>query len=192
MKYRLPPLLLFAFLMLAGASPISAAEPVIRGVYALELGMTPEEARAALAEDDRFQRIAGREHQGFPLYQTTLGDHRLWVRPTFTEGRLVRIALRFRETASPNEVGPTITGQLRFARDALAARFGEPDRVPIPIEGLDRRAFRRGDSLVSYAWQRGERHARLMLWREDFTYGLDIILAEHRERGAAESGTEAF
>ena len=193
MKRRLSPLLLFAALLLAGAAPTPAAdEPLIRGVYDLQLGMSPAQARAALEGDDRFQPIAGRAFQGFPLYQTSLGEHRLWVRPTFSEGRLVRIALRFRATASPNDVDPLITGQLRFARDALAARFGEPDRVPIAIAGLDRRAFQRGKSLVSHAWQRGERHARLMLWREEFTYGLDIVLAEHAERGASESAAEAF
>jgi hypothetical protein len=154
--------------------------------------MSPDEARRAMAGDKRFQRIAGRSFEGFPLFQTRLGEHRLRVRPTFTEGRLVKIALRFRETASPNEVDPLIIDQLRFAAQALSTRFGEPQRTPIPVQGLDRRDFRRGESLVSHAWQRGERHARLMLWRDGFEHGVDIVLAEHREPKAGESAAEAF
>ena len=186
------PYTLLAVLLLVTAGAVHAQKPIIQGVYDLQLGMSPEQARAAMTGDERFQRIAGREFQGFPLFQTTLGEHRLRVRPTFTEGRLVKIALRFRETASPNEVDPIITGQLRFARDALSRRFGAPDRTPIPLEGLDRRDFRRGESLVSQAWQRGERYARIMLWREDFTHGAEIVLTEEAPSDPAQDAAEAF
>lgn len=183
--------LLLPLLLALSAAP-RAEEPMIQGVYDLRLGMSPEQAEAAMEEDERFQRIAGRHFQGFPLYQTALGEHRLRVHPTFSDDHLVSIALRFRETVSPNDVNPVIRDQLRFAAGALSARFGEPDRVPIPAQGLDGGDFRRGASLVSHAWQRGERHARIMLWREGFEHGVDIVLAEHREQGTGEGAAGAF
>ncbi|HKL77472.1 MAG TPA: hypothetical protein VJ985_03780 [Gammaproteobacteria bacterium] len=173
-------------------TPSLAAAPAIQGVYELKLGQSRAEAESALATDNRFRRIAGRFHNDFPLYEVTLGEHELRVRPAFTNDRLTEITLRFREQASPNDVGPVVLPQLRFARDTLTARFGEPDERARVIDELDRRDFRDGERVPTHSWRRGERRAQVMIWRDRFTYGAEIVLAEGRRASEEGSAAEAF
>lgn len=181
-----------AALMLSLATAPSQAEPVIDGVFSLKLGQTPAEAEATLAQDDRFRRIAGRHYQDFPLYETTLGMHELRVRPDFQEGALVEIELRFREQTSANDVAEVIRAQVRFAVGALSGRFGEADRTPIPLAEIEPGVFEDGGRVVSYQWRRGKRLAEVALWRERFTYGTAIVLAEQHTREETDSAAEAF
>ncbi len=184
-------LAVLALIMALPSIPVGAA-PEIRGVYALKLGQTRSEARGALETDNHFRPIAGREFRGFPLYEVTLGGHELRVRPVFREDRLVEIALRFRRDASANDVGPVLHDQLRFGVETLSARFGEPDRAHFVIREIDRRDFVDGERVPTHEWVRGERVARLMLWQERFTYGVEIVLAELRAENQGESAAEAF
>lgn len=170
----------------------TSAAPAIQGVYGLQLGQTPEEARTTLAGDDRFRSIAGRSYKGFPLYAVTLGGHELRVRPEFQEDRLVEIALRFREQASPNDVDPVIHPQLRFALGTLSSRFGEPDEEHLVIADIDQRDFSDGERIPTHTWRRGERRAQIVIWRDRFTYGAEIVLAEGRRASAEDSAAEAF
>jgi hypothetical protein len=182
---------LTAFCLFLLTAHVSAAQ-AIQGVYGLELGQSREEARTTLAEDDRFRGIAGRSYKGFPLYEVTLGDHELRVRPEFQEDRLVEIALRFREDASPNDVEPVIHPQLRFARGTLSSRFGEPDERHLVIENIDQRDFSDGERVPTHTWRRGERRAQIMIWRDRFTYGAEIVLAEGQRASAEDSAAGAF
>ncbi|HKJ71468.1 MAG TPA: hypothetical protein VKA55_06915 [Gammaproteobacteria bacterium] len=184
-------LALTALLLLAPLAAARAA-PEIQGVYSLKLGQTRAEAESTLAGDDRFDRIAGRHYKDFPLYDTTLGGHEMRVRPTFEDGKLVEIELRFRQIVSPNDVTPVIRDQVRFAVDALSQRFGEPDRQPIPVERIDPRVFEDGGRVVSHQWRRGQRLAEVDLWRERFDFGAAIVLAEQHTREQADSAAEAF
>ena len=169
-----------------------AAAPAIEGVYGLKLGQSRAEAESALATDSHFRRIAGRFHNDFPLYEVTLGDYELRVRPEFSDDRLTEITLRFREQASPNDVGPVVLPQLRFARDTLAARFGEPDERHLVIDELDRRDFSDGERLPTHSWRSDERRAQVMIWRDRFTYGAEIVLAEGKRASEAGSAAGAF
>jgi hypothetical protein len=171
---------------------LAGAAETIQGVYSLKLGHSRAVAESTLAEDDRFRRIAGRFTDGFPLYETTLGDHELRVHPAFQDGTLVEIALRFREHASPNDVDPIIRPQVEFAVGALAGRFGEPDRVPIPVDQIEPGVFQDGERVVSHQWRRGKRLAEVALWRDRFTFGAAIVLAEQHTREADTSASEAF
>ena len=182
----LPALLLLLF------TTDTAAAPAIQGVYKLKLGQTRDEARTTLASDDHFRAIAGRSYKGFPLYEVALGGHELRVRPEFKEDRLVEIALRFRENASPNDVEPVVHPQLRFARGTLSSRFGEPDERHLVIENIDQRDFSDGERVPTHTWRRGERRAQIMIWRDRFTFGAEIVLAEGRKASAEDSAAEAF
>lgn len=177
-----------ALLLVSGG--IQAAE--IEGVYSLKLGQSRAEAEASLARDERFRRIAGRFTEGFPLYETTLGEHELRVHPTFQDGTLVEIALRFRQHASPNDVAPIIRPQVRFAVKALSGRFGEPENVPIPVAEIEPGSFEDGNRVVSHQWRRGKRLAEVALWRDRFTLGAAIVLAEQHTRESGSSASEAF
>ena len=177
--------------LLCSAADLAAA-PAIQGVYDLKLGQSRSEAQTTLANDDRFRDIAGRYYKDFPLYEVTLGGHELRVRPEFENDRLVEITLRFREHASPNDVGPVIHEQLRFALGALSARFGDPDERHFAIDELDRRDFRDGGRVPTHTWRRNDRTAQLVLWRDRFTYGAEIVLAEGRIKSREESAGGAF
>ncbi|HKJ89431.1 MAG TPA: hypothetical protein VKA48_13110, partial [Gammaproteobacteria bacterium] len=142
--------------------------------------------------DDHFQRIAARFYKGFPLYQVHLGSYILRVRPRFQEGTLVEIALRFRERASSNEVDPVIYKQLRFGLKTLSARFGKPDKTLLRIPDIDPRDFKDGGRVPTHQWSRGDRSAQLVLWRDGFTYGAEIVLAEKHARVPAQSPADAF
>ena len=188
--WRIPRWLAGIALLWAGA--MAQAAPTIQGVYTLKLGQPRGEAEATLAGDDRFRRIAGRHFRGFPLYETTLGNHELRVRPTFEDDRLVEIELRFQEHASPNDVAEVIRDQVRFAVEALSGRFGQPDTVSVPADRIEPGSFEDGARVASHRWRRGDRLAEVVLWRERFTYGAAIVLAEQNSRGEADSAAEAF
>ncbi|MFA9462135.1 hypothetical protein [Thiohalorhabdus methylotrophus] len=173
------------------AAPARSA-PEIQGVYSLKLGQTRDEAKRALSEDEHFRRIAARFFQGFPLYEVTLGGYQLYVHPRFQDGKLVEIALQFRDQASPNDVGPVIHDQLRFALDTLQTRFGEPDRTFLEIEEIGPRDFENDERVVTHQWSRKNRVAQLLLWQEGFTYGAEIVLAEEHAREPQRSPAEAF
>lgn len=178
-------------LLLAVALPVSA-EPVIQGVYSLSLGQSRAEAEATLAEDPRFQRIAGRFHEGFPLYKVTLGEHELGVRPDFLEEHLVRIELTFQKEASPNDVDPLIRNQVRFAATTLTKRFGNPDTVRIRPSEIVPGSFEDGGQVVTHRWRRGQRIAEIALLRERFTHEVALILAEDNPEARLDSPEEAF
>lgn len=175
-------------LMVAGAAQGASIE----GVYSLKLGQSRGEAETTLAQGEHFRRIAGRFTDGFPLYETTLGEHELRVHPTFEEDTLVEIALRFREHASPNDVAPIIRPQVRFAVTALSGRFGEPNRVPVPVDRIEPGTFEDGGRVVTHQWRRGKRLAEVVLWRDRFTLGAAIVLAEQHTRDTGSSASEAF
>lgn len=176
-----------ALLLAPTGSP--AAED-IEGVYSLKLGQSPEEARTTLAEDDRFRRIAGRHFRDFPLYHTSLGDREVRVRPTFQDGLLVEIELRFRRQASTNEVSSIIRDEARFAVETLSSRFGEPERTAVPVADIVPKTFRDNGRVVTHQWQRGKRLAEVALWRDGFDHGVSIVLAEQhiREQGGGAVG----
>ena len=171
---------------------VAASSTEIEGVYALKLGQSPEEARTTLAEDDRFQRIAGRHFRDFPLYQASLGDRLVRVRPTFQDGTLVEIELRFRREASTNEVSTIVRDQARFAVATLSGRFGEPDRTAIPVAEIVPNTFRDNEQVVTHQWQRGERLAEVALWRDGFNHGVAIVLAEQHTRNQHDGAVGAF
>ncbi|MEF8793077.1 AI-2E family transporter [Thiohalorhabdus sp.] len=171
---------------------VAPASPEIQGVYSLRLGQSPEEARATLAENDRFQRIAGRYFQGFPLYHTSLGKREVRVRPSFQDDLLVEIELRFRREASTNEVSSIIRDQALFAVETLSRRFGEPDRTAVPLSEIVPKTFRDGEQVVTHEWQRGERLAEVALWRDGFEHGVAIALAEQHTREQGDGAVEAF
>jgi hypothetical protein len=181
-------------LLMAGLAAPAAEQPdqPIQGVYSLKLGQSRAQAETTLAGDDRFRRIAARHFRGFPLYETTLGDREMRVRPTFEDGTLVEIELRFRRHASANDVAEVIRGQVRFAVGALSGRFGAPDRVAVAVAEIDPGVFSDGEREVSHQWRRGERLAEVALWRERFDYGAAIVLAEQHTRDAGSSASEAF
>ncbi len=179
-------------LLILGTALSATAEPAIQGVYSLSLGQSRAQAKATLAEDPRFQRIAGRFHEGFPLYKVTLGEHELGVRPEFLEEHLVRVELRFRQEASPNNVDPLIRNQVRFAASTLTGRFGEPDTVRIRASEIVPGSFEDGGQVVTHRWRRGQRIAEIALFRERFTHEVAIVLAEGNPEARIESPAEAF
>ena len=164
----------------------------IQGVYSLKLGQSRAEALHALESDDHFRRIAGREFRDFPLFELTLGGRELRVRPVFQEDRLVEIALRFRRDASANDVGPVLHDQLRFGVETLSGRFGDPEHTHLAIDKIDQRDFTDGGRVPTHEWNRGERTARLVLWQERFTYGVEIVLAEQGADSQGDSAAGAF
>lgn len=173
---------------------VAAKQSAIEGIYTLRLGQSREEALAALSQDQHFRRIPGRHYSGFPLYEVQLGEYQLRIRPIFADGQLAEITLRFRQTASPNDVTPVILDRLRFGLETLTARFGPPDQVHLHLASLDRRDFRERQRVLTHEWLREERRAGLALWQDGFTYGAEIILALHNQSGSStvDSAAEAF
>ncbi|KPV40665.1 hypothetical protein AN478_05765 [Thiohalorhabdus denitrificans] len=170
----------------------AAAESEIGGVYSLELGQSRERAEQALADDEHFRRIAARHFEGFPLYEVTLGSHEFHVHPRFRDDRLAEITLQFQEKASSNDVDPLIHEQLAFGLSTFRTRFGEPDQVFLEPREVAPRDFEEDDRVVTHQWTQGERVAQLLLWREGFTYGAEILLAEQSAREPEGSPAEAF
>ncbi len=175
-----------------GTTSLINADPVIRGVYSLALGQTQQEARKALAKDAHFRRIAGRFHEDFPLYEITLGDHELGVRPSFQEGHLVKLELHFRDRPSPNAVDPIIREQVRFAAETLSERFGEPDQTQITPGQIVPSTFEDTGRVFTHRWVRGDRFAEIVLRRERFAHKTVIVLAKQAAQSQQPPASSAF